>query len=540
MWRQGPSPSCVVFPLGAKSNEMLPSARSVPKAVYLYPMQLKSLIGLWWARRRAAAIARELAQAPVWQQRTFDDLIRQGRQTAFGRDHGFDGIRSYADFQAQVPVRTYEELRPWLDRVAQGEEGVTWPGKPLYLAKTSGTTSGAKYIPITRASIRKQILGARDTLMMYMAETGSAAFLEGKMMFLSGSPEIETNAHGIRTGRLSGIVNHFVPRYLTRNRVPSWEVNVIEDWEEKVRAIVAEIHDADLRLISGIPPWVHMLVEELAQQTGKTPLEAWPNLEIFVQGGVDYSPYRPLFEAAFGEQVAVRELFPASEGFFAFQDRGDDPGLALMPNYGIFYEFIPLSAYGQPGARRLTLAEVVPDEQYALIVSTNAGLWAYDIGDTVKFTSVDPWKVRVSGRVKHFISAFGEHVIGEEVNHAIMVAVEATGASFHEFTVAPLIREEKGASAHEWLIEFVQEPADLEVFREALDQALRARNPYYEDLRAGNILRRAEVRMLEPQACRAYMKAIGKLGGQNKFPRLSNDRHIADALYPYVKSPAPR
>ncbi|MEL6588923.1 MAG: GH3 auxin-responsive promoter family protein [Bacteroidota bacterium] len=496
-------------------------------------MSLKTLIGLAWARRRYRQIARIRKQAVALQEQTFQQLIEQGKRTAFGQEHGFDQIKSYTDFQQRVPVRDYEKARPWLDRIYKGESDVSWPGKPLYLAKTSGTTSGAKYIPITKASIQKQILGARDALMCYMAETGKADFLDGKMMFLSGSPEIEENEYGLKTGRLSGIVNHFVPAYLLKNRVPSYEANIIEDWESKVSTIVGEIHDQDLRLISGIPPWVQMLFEQLEAQTGKQPLEAWPNLQLFVQGGVDFQPYERIFERYFEGKVANSEVFPASEGFFAIQDRQVDNGLLLMPNYGIFFEFIPLSEYGKADARRLSLGEVEVGEQYALILSSNAGLWAYDIGDTVKFTSVDPWRLRVSGRVKHFISAFGEHVISEEVNQAMIEACEATGAKIQEFTVAPMIRELKGESAHEWLIEFDKEPDDLDRFQQVLDLSVQRQNAYYADLREGNILRLAELVPLQLGASREYMKSIGKLGGQNKFPRLSNDRKIADALYAF-------
>ncbi|MDX1908663.1 MAG: GH3 auxin-responsive promoter family protein [Bacteroidia bacterium] len=498
-------------------------------------MSIKTLVGLAWARQRAAAIRREAAHALRLQSQTFQTLLRTAAGTAFGREHGFAAIRTHEDFCRQVPVRDYEASRPWLDRIYHGEADVTWPGTPLYLAKTSGTTSGTKYIPITRDSIARQVQGARDALMCYMAETGNARFLDGHMMFLSGSPEIESNAHGIKTGRLSGIVNHFVPAYLQANRVPSWDANIIEDWELKVRTIVQETKTKDLRLISGIPPWVQMLFEELGRQTGKTPLEVWPNLSLFVQGGVDFSPYQPIFEQYFQGKVDVTEVFPASEGFFAFQDSQTDDGLLVMPDYGIFYEFIPISQYGQPDAPRLTLAQVETGVQYALIVSTNAGLWAYDIGDTVRFTSVRPWKLRVSGRVKHFISAFGEHVISEEVNRAILEACAATGAAFQEFTVAPRIESEKGASAHEWFVEFTQAPADLAAFTAHLDHALRGLNTYYNDLREGNILRMAIVNPIRLEASRAYMKSIGKLGGQNKFPRLSNNRTIADWLQAYIE-----
>ncbi len=496
-------------------------------------MSIKTFIAKSWSRQRARSIKQQATFALELQERTFFNLIHRARKTAFGKAHGFSEIQSVADFQARVPVKDYEGRREWFDRITTGEANVCWPGVPLYLAKTSGTTSGAKYIPITKESIAKQILGARDTLMSYIAATGHASFLDGKMMFLSGSPEIDKNQHGLRTGRLSGIVNHFVPSYLTANRVPSYEANIIEDWETKVKTIVEEIKDQDLRLISGIPPWVQMLFEELEHQTGKQPLEVWPNLSLFVQGGVDFSPYKPIFDKYLGGQVGMAELYPASEGFFAFQDDPNDSGLLLQPDYGIFYEFIPMGEIGKENPTRLTLDQVKLGEQYALVLSSNAGLWAYDIGDTVKFTSINPWKIRVSGRVKHFISAFGEHVISEEVNAAIMAACAKTGASFQEFTVAPLIKEEKGQSAHEWLIEFVEAPKDFRIFAQCLDRTLQGRNSYYQDLREGNILKQALVHPIQPGASREYMKSIGKLGGQNKFPRLSNDRKIADYLSTY-------
>ncbi|MEO0472012.1 MAG: GH3 auxin-responsive promoter family protein [Bacteroidota bacterium] len=497
-------------------------------------MSLKTFIGLQWARLRARQYKKIRRDALALQEESFRMLIREGRKTAFGQAHGFDQIHSISDFQKAVPVRDYESAREWFDRIYQGEENVSWPGKPLYLAKTSGTTSGAKYIPITKASIRKQIMAARDGLMLHMAETGVADFLDGKMMFLSGSPVLETNQHGMQIGRLSGIVNHFVPNYLLKNRVPGFETNSIEDWEEKVHTIVEEIKDVDLRLVSGIPPWVQMLFEVLEVQTGKKPLEIWPNLRLFVQGGVDFSPYQGIFERYFEGRVAITEVYPASEGFIALQDQARDNSLLLLPNFGIFFEFIPLAEYGKPDARRLTLQEVEVGEQYAIILSTNAGLWAYDIGDTVKFTSVNPWRIRVSGRVKHFISAFGEHVISEEVNAAMIEACTKTGAKVQEFTVAPKIVEQKGDSCHEWLVEFAIPPKDMKDFVQTLDDAVRRQNSYYNDLREGNILRLAEVNPLQLHATREYMKSVGRLGGQNKFPRLSNDRKIAEALYPFL------
>jgi len=500
-------------------------------------MGLKSFFAKIWATNRAKQITYEAEHAISIQHKVFSYLIRQGRKTAFGRQHDFERITSYEDFRQQVPVRNYEQCKAYFDRIYMGEPNVSWPGRPSYLAKTSGTTSGAKYIPVTKAAIKKQVQGARDALLLYIQAKGNADFLNGKMMFLSGSPELEENEYGMKVGRLSGIVNHVVPAYLQRNKIPDYETNCIEEWETKLKTIIEKYHQEDLRLISGIPPWVQMFFEELEAQTGKRPLEVWPNLQLFVQGGVNYQPYKAIFDQYFGEAVDVLEVFPASEGFFALQNEKDDEGLLLMPDYGIFYEFIPLEEYGKPDASRLTLGDVKLGKQYALIISTNAGLWAYDIGDTVRFTSLEPYKVRVSGRVKHFISAFGEHVIGEEVEKAMIEAAKQTGAEIQEFTVAPLIVEEKGQSCHEWLIEFLKAPQDLSQFAQILDKSLCKQNTYYNDLREGNILRQALVRKLKVNAARRYMKSIGKLGGQNKFPRLSNTRKIIEALYIDLEQP---
>lgn len=485
-------------------------------------------------RIQSRRIHNQSRKALFFQEKTRKALIKKAQNTAFGKDHGFAEIVSYEDFCKQVPVRNYEKQKTYFDRIVAGEADVLWPGKPLYLAKTSGTTSGAKYIPITKESIRRQIASARDALLLYVAETGKGAFFDGKMMFLSGSPEIDQNEAGMRIGRLSGIVNHFVPAALTSNRVPSYEANIIEEWEDKVSAIVDEVHPEDLRLISGIPPWVQMFFEELEEKTSKAPLEVWPNLSLYVHGGVDFSPYRPIFKEYFGDRVDLIETFPASEGFFAYQNSQKVDDLLLLTNNGIFYEFIPLDKYGQEDAPRLSLKDVELDTQYALILSTNAGLWGYDIGDTIKFTSIDPYKIRVTGRVKHFISAFGEHVISEEVNRAILEATEASGSSFKEFTVAPSITTEKGNSCHEWYIEFTKTPEDLNAFAALLDVSLCKQNAYYNDLRSGNILKQAEVFALKTDATREYMKSIGKLGGQNKFPRLSNNRKIVSFLEDFV------
>ena len=475
---------------------------------------------------------RSWASNPVTtQNQVFQDLIRQAKDTQFGLDHHFDQIQSLADFAKQVPVRDYEQLKPYVDRVVKGEENVLWKGKPLYFAKTSGTTSGAKYIPLTKESMPYHIEAARNAILHYIHETGNADFVDGKMIFLQGSPILEEK-NGINLGRLSGIVAHFVPNYLQKNRMPSWETNCIEDWETKVNAIVEETFNENMSVISGIPSWVQMYFEKLQQKANKPVGEIFPNFNLFIYGGVNYEPYRAKFENLIGRKVDSIELFPASEGFFAYQDSQKEKGMLLLLNSGIFYEFIKSDEFSTENPRRYTIGEVELGVNYVLILSTNAGLWGYNIGDTVQFTSLAPYRVVVSGRIKHYISAFGEHVIGKEVESALQEAMEGSTIRINEFTVAPQINPAEGLPYHEWLIEFENEPDNLEAFALQIDNAMRKQNVYYDDLIVGNVLRPLVITNVHKNGFQDYMKSIGKLGGQNKVPRLSNDRKIADALNP--------
>jgi len=471
------------------------------------------------------------ARAVAAQQDIMADLVRTARDTAFGRDHDFAGIRTYADFKARIPVGDYEAFKPYADRIRAGESDVSWVGKPKYFAKTSGTTSGVKYIPLTRQSIPNHFGTARNALFNYYAETGKGKWLDGKMIFLSGSPEM-SDTNGILTGRLSGIVNHQVPAWLRTSQLPSYETNCIEDWETKLERIVDETIDADMRLISGIPPWVQMYYERLLARSGKsTILELFPNLEMFVYGGVNYEPYRRALEELVGGRIPSVETYPASEGFIAFQDSQTEEGLLLNTDSGIFFEFIPAAEVFNDNPTRLSLGEVETGVNYAIILNTNAGLWGYNIGDTVEFVSVEPYRLKVTGRIKHFISAFGEHVIGKEVETAMNRTVVGHGARVTEFTVAPQVSPpEGGLPYHEWFVEFDRAPADPAAFAADLDAAMVEENIYYRDLIAGKILQPLVVRVTAPNAFRDYMKSQGKLGGQNKVPRLSNDRKIVDVL----------
>ncbi|MDU0371052.1 GH3 auxin-responsive promoter family protein [Hymenobacter endophyticus] len=494
-------------------------------------MGLKSTL----SRPLAAYIARQYAQwqhDPIGtQQRVLRELLERGANTAFGQAHHLGGVRTAQDFAWQVPVRDYEALKPWFERVKQGEANVLWPGKPLYLAKTSGTTSGAKYIPLTKDSIPNHINGARDALLHYVHKTGKSRFLDGKLMFLSGSPELEM-VSGIHTGRLSGIVNHHVPAYLRRNQLPSYATNVIEDWETKLDQIVDETVNQPMTLISGIPPWVQMYFDRIVERTGRPVGEVFPGFDLFVYGGVNFEPYRKKLLETIGRPVDSVELFPASEGFLAFQDEPGNPGLLLLLDAGIYYEFVPVERFFEKNPPRCTLADVELDRQYALVLSSNAGLWGYSLGDTVRFVSKYPFRVVVTGRIKHFLSAFGEHVIGEEVEQTLREAMrQHPEVEVVEFTVAPQVSNNPAVpSRHQWLVEFARPPHDAAAFAATLDAGLRQRNVYYDDLLRGHILAPLQLTPLPAGAFQRYMKSQGKLGGQNKVPRLSNDRTLAEGL----------
>jgi hypothetical protein len=378
--------------------------------------------------------------------------------------------------------------------------------------------------------MKQQVAASRNAILNYIHETGNATFVDGKMIFLQGSPELKEK-NGIKFGRLSGISAHYVPGYLQKNRLPSWETNCIEDWEQKVERIVDETLQEDMTVIAGIPSWVQMYFERLQARTGKKTGELFPNFQLFIYGGVNYEPYRAKFENLIGRKVASIELFPASEGFFAYQDAQDQKGMLLLLNAGIFYEFVKASDFHNPGYERLTLRDVAIGVNYVMIISTNAGLWAYNLGDTIQFISTNPYKIIVSGRIKHFISAFGEHVIAKEVEMAMEEAVSGTDARVNEFTVVPQIDPPGNELPyHEWMVEFEHAPSDMDLFIRILDTSLQRQNAYYFDLIEGKILQPLKVTPIKQGGFRAYMKSIGKLGGQHKVQRLYNDRSAAESL----------
>lgn len=491
---------------------------SKPLAAYVVSQQRK------WARTPKQT-----------QEAVFMNLIENGKKTLFGKDHDFNNIHNYEDFKKRVPVRDYEQLKDYIQQVVDGKENILWPGKPMYLAKTSGTTSGVKYIPLSRESVPYHINAARNAILNYVHETGKSAFLDKKLIFLSGSPALQTK-NGIFVGRLSGISNHHVPSYLRTNQMPSYETNCIEDWEAKLDKIIDETLSQPMSLISGIPPWVQMYFDRIEARTGKKIKDVFPEFSVFIYGGVNFEPYRKKLFESIGKQIDSIELYPASEGFIAYQDSQKEKGMLLLLDGGMFYEFIPTEEYFNENPTRLSIGEVELDKNYALVINNNAGLWGYSIGDTVKFVSKNPYRIVVTGRIKHFISAFGEHVIAEEVEKAMQYAMQYhPEAEIVEFTVAPQVTPEEGLPHHEWLIEFAKMPANLPAFARRLDERMRKLNIYYDDLITGNILRPLEITALQTDAFREYMKTQGKLGGQNKVPRLANDRKIADALAQWQK-----
>jgi hypothetical protein len=515
------------------------------------------------------------------QKALLDHLVGTAARTRFGAEHHFESIGSIADYQARVPLRTYADFKPYWDRVFEGERDVTWRGHPRYFAVTSGTTSiaaaGNKYIPVSDEGIHSQMRVGRDILNFYFNHTHDTDLFRGRFMFLAGSTELKRHPHGILTGDLSGIMALETPLYTGFLRLPTGRTAAIADWEQKLDAVAREAHAADVRGIGGTPSWLICVFErvlELRRKAGRparTLADVWPHLSLLVHGGVNFSPYRAAFEALFGKPVTTLEVYPASEGFIGVEDVPGTQDLLLMMDSGLFYEFIPAAEVGGAPPARRTVADVETGVDYAIALSTNSGLWSYLVGDTVRFTSLRPHRVRVTGRTQQFLSAFGEHLVVEDVEMAIAAACRAAGAQVQDFHVAPVYppktplinhqdtkapREDERSSdpnhrswclgalvvkdmrpRHQWLVEFLQPPADAEKFGAALDDALRRQNEDYAAHRQGDAgMRPPEVVALPPKTFYRAMKEIGRFGPQNKAPRLRNDREFAEVLLRNAKA----
>ncbi len=483
------------------------------------------------ANKVCHTLSKDYHRGLACQKKIFRKFIDKAAQTTFGKDHHFDQISNLRDYRQRVPIRDYEDFIPYLSRIQAGQKDVLWPGLPKYLAKTSGTTSGVKFIPLTKDSIKNHINSAKYCLFHYIRQYPQTGIFDGKMLFLSGSPELIFQ-NKIAIGRLSGIVNHEIPAWFQKNKLPDFETNCIEPWERKIDALVESISTKDIRVLSGIPPWIQMFCEKLLSYTGKNHvIDIFPNLELYIHGGVNYSPYKQKINQLIGKEISLLETYPASEGFIAYQNDFVEDGMQLVVNDGIFYEFIEKdNIYSNPD-KRLSLEEVFLNVDYAIVLSTNAGLWSYLIGDLVRFVSLQPFKIKVSGRISQFISAFGEHVISSEIDKAISMAQLKHHFQVVEFTVAPQVSPNDNRNPyHEWFIEFSEIPKNLNEIANTINHHLCELNSYYKDLIEGKLLDTLKIRPIRKNGFLDYMRKVGKLGEQFKVHRLSNDRVMADVL----------
>ncbi len=491
----------------------------------------------WYAPRRRQAWERTWRDPIRVQELTLLQMVATARSTHFGRAHGFNEIRSIADYQARVPLREYPDFAPFWTRTARGESDVTWPGRPRHWVKTSGTTAGDKYIPVTPEAFAAHWKGGWDAFVLAAERAGAAHLLGGSLLFLGGSTTLRPYGDGCLVGDLSGLVVRRLPPGIRRCYSPGQTIAGLPEWEARLAAVASLTAWQDLRLLCGMPSWVIILFERVAavRRRAGQPVanvgQCWPNLRVFIHGGVAFAQYLQVFEQWMGRPLHSVETYPASEGFVALQTETDG-GLTLMLDYGIFYEFVPVEDLGTERPRRHTVAEVELGRSYAVVLTSPAGLWSYLLGDTVRFPARDPLRLRITGRIRHFVNAFGENVIVEEVEQALLAASCATGADVVEFTVAPRYPSQVDPrGGHEWLVEFRVPPEDIGEFTRTLDQELQALNTDYRTKRARDFgMVSPRVLRLPPGTFYRWMREAGKLGDQHKVPRVTNDRSVADGL----------
>ncbi|UBM60086.1 GH3 auxin-responsive promoter family protein [Marinilongibacter aquaticus] len=471
----------------------------------------------------------------------FKSLIYKARKTDYGKRFGFGDIESVSDFQAQVPIVNYESLYPEIERVLKGEPNVLWPSPIRHFSKSSGTTNAkSKYIPVSEESLEScHYKGGKDMLTLYLAENPESGIFDGKGLSIGGS--LQTNPFNDKTlvGDISALIMQNLPSWAEYLRTPPLEVALLENWDEKMVKMIEICSQEKLTSILGVPTWTVVLLEQILKETGKSNLlEIWPEFELFVHGAVNFQPYRELFQKTFfpSEQVNYLEIYNASEGYFGVQDDLSRVGeMLLMLDYGVYYEFIPMEELHKEHPKALTLDEVELHKNYALVISTNAGLWRYKIGDTVKFTSKYPYRIKISGRTKHFINAFGEELIIENAETAITLACEATGAVVKDFTAGPIYMNDSRKGGHEWIIECSTKPSTADDFMRMLDETLRKINSDYDAKRKGDLaLQMPKVHFVQEGTFYHWMDKRGKLGGQNKVPRLSNNREFLDDLLQFM------
>lgn len=469
------------------------------------------------------------------QEETLFKLVERAKNTHFGKQYGFNRIKSVTDFQSRVPLCDYEQLKSYVDQLRKGEQNLLWPGSVKWFAKSSGTTSDkSKFIPVSNDALEEcHFRGGRDVLAIYTNQNPETEIFSGKGLTLGGSHQIDNFSNDSYYGDLSAILIENLPWWVDFIRTPSQQVALIPEWEEKLEKLTHETLKENVTSLAGVPSWNLVMIKHILNHTGKSNLlEVWPNIELFTHGGVSFEPYRDQFRKVIpSDKMNYLETYNASEGFFAIQDEPLLNEMLLMLDYGIFYEFIPFEQIHTPNPKVLTIAEVELNRNYAIVISTNSGLWRYIIGDTVRFTSRFPHRIKITGRTKHYINAFGEELIIDNAEKALKVACEKTGALIREYTAAPIYMADNAKGAHEWLIEFEAEPSDLDFFTTILDNALCALNSDYEAKRyKGITLSEPVVRKMKQGTFFQWMKERGKLGGQNKVPRLSNTREYVDAL----------
>ncbi|MCI0372290.1 MAG: GH3 auxin-responsive promoter family protein [candidate division NC10 bacterium] len=487
-----------------------------------------------YARHRRRALEETWRHAAAIQEATLLRLVKTARNTVYGQAHEFHRIRSVADYQRQVPVREYLDFRPLWQRALAGAHGITWPGRPRHWANTSGTTAGEKLIPVTPEALASHRKGGWDAFLLAAERVGPEHLLGGPMLFLGGTSALKPVGRGCLVGDLSGLVVRRLPPGLRGRYSPGPTIAAIPDWETRLTAVAAVAARQDLRLLSGMPSWILIFLERVAsaRHAAERPIrnlgECWPNLKVFIHGGVAFAPYRRIFEERIGRPLDFLEVYPASEGFVAVQTEATG-GLTLMLDYGIFYEFIPVEDLGRDWPRRRTVADLKIGRSYAIAVTTPAGLWSYLLGDTVRFTARDPLRLEITGRTRHFVNAFGENVIVEEVERALVEASRRTGAEVVEFTVAPRYptpAESRGG--HDWLVEFRVPPRNRDDFARILDETLMGLNPDYRIKRSGNVgMTGPRLVEVPPGTFYRWMREAGKLGDQNKLPRVTNTRSVA-------------
>lgn len=492
---------------------------------------------------RQKEIERHAKHADLTQKQVLQHLLQRAKDTEYGRNHLFGSTKTYGDFAKNVPVNTYEELKGDIDRMRHGEENVLWPGQVKWYAKSSGTTNDkSKFIPVSNEGLNRiHYQGGKDTVALYLRNNPDSRMFDGKGLILGGSHSPNYNLHNSLVGDLSAILIENINPLANLVRVPKKSTALLQDFEVKRDRIAHETLNQNVTNLSGVPSWMLSVLVRVMELSGKKHLEeVWPNLEVFFHGGIAFTPYRPQYEQLItSPNMHYMETYNASEGFFGIQSDPGDASMLLMTDYDVFYEFIPMDEYGTEHPTVLPLEAVELDKNYAVLISTSCGLWRYMIGDTVKFTSRQPYKFIITGRTKYFINAFGEELIMDNAEKGLAYACEQTGAEIKEYTAAPVYMDSKAKCRHQWLIEFAKAPNDLKKFANILDKRLQELNSDYEAKRFHDItLQHLEIVVARPNLFNDWLKMKGKLGGQHKIPRLSNSRKVIEEMLELNQEPA--